>query len=226
MVIDLSHVLFYYPDKPDLPILNIPSWSVSAGEHVFLFGPSGCGKSTLLTILSGLLSVSSGHINVLEHSLDKMTNRQRDRFRANHIGYVSQQFNLIPYLDAVDNIRLASHFSKRKKSSLLHNEIKELLTTLNMPEYDWYKPIRNLSIGQQQRVGIARALINKPALLIADEPTSALDQTNRDAFMALLMSIVADNNITLLFVSHDMGLSHYFSRVESLSHINCLEETK
>jgi putative ABC transport system ATP-binding protein len=225
MVIDLSHVLFYYPDNLDLPILNIPSWSVSAGEHVFLFGPSGCGKSTLLTILSGLLSVSSGHINILGHSLNKMTNRQRDRFRANHIGYVSQQFNLIPYLGAVDNIRLASHFSKRKKASLLNNEIKKLLTTLNLPEHDWYKPIRHLSIGQQQRVGIARALINKPALLIADEPTSALDQTNRDTFMALLMSIAADNNITLLFVSHDMGLSHYFSRVESLSHINCLEET-
>jgi putative ABC transport system ATP-binding protein len=226
MVIDLSNVSFFYPDKPDLPILNIPSWSICEKEHVFLFGPSGCGKSTLLALLSGLLSASNGHINILGHSFDKMTNRQRDQFRANHIGYVSQQFNLIPYLNAVDNIRLASHFSKRKKSSLLNTEIKELLTTLNMPEHDWYKPIRHLSIGQQQRVGIARALINKPALLIADEPTSALDQTNRDAFMALLMSIVVENDITLLFVSHDMALSHYFSRVESLSHINCLEESK
>lgn len=224
MAIDLSHVLFCYPDKPNLPILNIPSWSLSAGENVFLFGPSGCGKSTLLAILSGLLPVTGSHVSVLGHRLDKMTNRQRDRFRANHIGYVSQQFNLIPYLNAVDNIRLASQFSKQKKSPLLNDEIKALLTTLNMPEHDWYKPVRKLSIGQQQRVGIARALINKPALLIADEPTSALDQTNRDAFMALLMSIVADNNITLLFVSHDMALSHYFSRLESFSDINCLEE--
>jgi putative ABC transport system ATP-binding protein len=226
MAIDLSHVLFCYPDKPNLPILKIPSWSLSAGENVFLFGPSGCGKSTLLAILSGLLPVANSHVSVLGHRLDKMTNRQLDRFRANHIGYVSQQFNLIPYLNVVDNIRLASQFSKQKNSPLLNNEIKALLTTLNMPEYDWYKPVRKLSIGQQQRVGIARALINKPALLIADEPTSALDQTNRDAFMALLMSIVANNNITLLFVSHDMALSHYFSRLESFSDINCLEETK
>lgn len=223
MAIELSNVSFHYPEYPNHPVLNIPSWSLPSGEQVFVHGPSGGGKSTLLNLLSGLLSATKGHVNILGQRLDKMNSRQRDRFRANHIGYVFQQFNLIPYLDAIDNIRLASQFSQRKNTALVDKEIKELLTSLNMSEKDWQTPARNLSIGQQQRVAIARALINKPQLLIADEPTSSLDQANRDAFMAVLMSMLADHPISLLFVSHDMSLSHYFSRVEALSDINQLK---
>lgn len=225
MTINFSDVRFHYPDQANKLILNIPSWSVSTGEQVFVYGPSGGGKSTLLKLLSGLLSASQGDINVLGQNLQQMTNRQRDRFRADHIGYVFQQFNLIPYLDAVDNIRMASQFSGKIQASSLDEEIKQLLIALNIAEQDWQTASRKLSIGQQQRVAIARALINKPQLLIVDEPTSSLDQTNRDAFMSLLLSIVADNSITLLFVSHDMSLSQYFSRVEALSDINRLEDT-
>ena len=224
MAINLSNVSFSYPEQPHLPVLNIPSWSLSVGEHAFIFGPSGSGKSTLLGLLTGLLSSNEGSINIFEQCLNKMTNRQRDKFRANHIGYVFQQFNLIPYLDAIDNIKLANYFSKSTSPHSLNNEIKTLLTTLNMPEKNWKTPVRHLSIGQQQRIAIARALINKPTLLIADEPTSSLDQENRDNFMELLMSIVKKNGITLLFVSHDMSLSHYFNRVESLNDINQLEQ--
>lgn len=224
MAINLSNVFFSYPEQANLPVLNIPSWSLAEGEHAFIFGPSGGGKSTLLGLLSGILSANKGNISILGQPLNKMTNRQRDKFRANHIGYIFQQFNLIPYLDAIDNIRLASYFSKSTSSASLNKEIKALLTTLNMPVQDWTKPIRNLSIGQQQRIAIARALVNKPALLIADEPTSSLDQENSDKFMTLLMSIVKKHKITLLFVSHDMSLSHYFSRIESLNDINCMEQ--
>lgn len=220
MAINLSDLRFSYPQQPNTPVLNISTWSLSAGEHAFLYGESGSGKSTLLNILNGLLTVNSGEITVLGQRLDTMTNRQRDQFRANNIGYVFQQFNLIPYLDAIDNIRLASYFAKAVSKPSLMTEIATLLSSLNMPQKDWKKPIRHLSIGQQQRIAIARALINKPALLIADEPTSALDQNNRETFMTLLMSIAKSNNITLLFVSHDMSLSHYFTRVESLSDIN------
>ena len=116
MAIDLSNVLFCYPDRPDLPVLDIPSWSLKTGEKAFIHGPSGSGKSTLLSLLSGLLPASEGHINIFGQHLDQMTSRQRDQFRANHIGYVFQQFNLIPYLNAIDNIRLASQFSQRKKN--------------------------------------------------------------------------------------------------------------
>lgn len=221
MAINLSNVCFSYPEQPDIPILNIPSWSLGANEDVFIHGPSGGGKSTLLGLLSGVLTTKQGSITILEQPLHKMSPRQRDKFRANHIGYVFQQFNLIPYLDAIDNIRLASYFAKSTRS--INHDIKALLTTLNFPEQDWKKPVRHLSIGQQQRIAIARALINKPAILIADEPTSSLDQANRDTFMTLLMSLVKSNNITLLFVSHDLSLAHYFSRVESLNEINQLE---
>lgn len=223
MAINLSNVCFSYPEQANVPILNIPAWSLGEGEDAFIYGPSGGGKSTLLGLLSGVLSATQGKVTVLGQALNNMSPRQRDKFRANHIGYVFQQFNLIPYLDAIDNIRLASYFAKSNRS--LDNDIQTLLTTLNFPEQDWNKPVRNLSIGQQQRIAIARALINKPQILIADEPTSSLDQANRDNFMSLLMSIVKQHKITLLFVSHDMSLSHYFSRVESLNEINQLEPT-
>jgi putative ABC transport system ATP-binding protein len=223
MTINLSNLQFSYPEQSHLLVLDIPFWSLLAGEHTLIYGSSGSGKSTLLNILNGLLSVNSGHVNVLGQHLNKMTSRQRDTFRANNIGYIFQKFNLIPYLNAIDNIQLASYFSKSISKSSLNEEIKALLKILNMPEKDWNKPVRTLSIGQQQRIAIARALINKPTLLIADEPTSSLDQENRDSFMALLMSIVEQNNITLLFVSHDMSLSHYFTRVESLNEINQIE---
>ena len=223
MAIELMNVRFHYPEQPRQAVLNIPFWSLPSGEQVFVHGPSGGGKSTLLNLLSGLLIPNEGQVDILGRRLDQMTSRKRDRFRAMHIGYVFQQFNLIPYLNAFDNTLLARQFSQRRKKQVQNDEIKELFKSLNIAENDWHKPARNLSIGQQQRVAIARALINKPQLLIADEPTSSLDSINRDAFMALLMSTVTDNDITLVFVSHDLSLSRYFNRVESLSEINRLE---
>ncbi len=222
MAIELTNVRFHYPEQPTKTVLNIPSWSVPCGEQVFVHGPSGTGKSTLLNLLNGLLIPSTGQVNIFGQDVVQLTSRQCDQFRASHIGYVFQQFNLIPYLNALDNIRLASQFSQRKKTPALQDEIKQLLNTLNIAENDWYQAARKLSIGQQQRVAIARALINKPQLLIADEPTSSLDHSNREAFMKLLLSMVAENDMTLVFVSHDLSLSHYFNRLESLNDINSL----
>ena len=222
MAIELNEVQFRYPNQTQ-PVLSIPNWSLADGERAFIHGPSGGGKSTFLNVLSGLLAVNSGSVSILGQRIDQLSIRQKDRFRAEHIGFVFQQFNLIPYLDAIDNIRLAGHFSRKKRSASLENEIKDLLSELNITEREWNVAARNLSIGQQQRIAIARALINKPQILIADEPTSSLDQANRDGFMSLLMNIVAEHQITLLFVSHDMGLSQYFNRVEALGDINQLE---
>lgn len=223
MAIELSNVHFHYPDQPSQRVLDIPSWSLPDGEQAFIHGPSGSGKSTLLSLLSGLLKPSDGQVTILGQHLNEMTQRKCDQFRAENIGYVFQQFNLIPYLNAFDNILLASQFSKHKKSTILKDEISTLLNGLNIDETHWYKPTYHLSQGQNQRVAIARALINKPKLLIADEPTSSLDAANRDAFMKLLMPIVENENMTLLFVSHDLSLSHYFNRVESLNDINQLQ---
>jgi len=220
MTIQLKDVRFAYTESPHHTVLQIESWSVSAKEQVFVHGPSGGGKSTLLNLLSGMLQAPTGEISILGERLDKMSARKRDRFRANHIGYIFQQFNLIPYLDAIDNIQLAHQFSKKSAQSALRDDITLLLSTFHINESDWYKPVEKLSIGQQQRIAIARAMINKPEVLIADEPTSSLDQRNRDNFMSELMNMVSEHGITLLFVSHDMSLANYFKRIDALSDIN------
>lgn len=200
-----------------MPVLEIPRWSVQPGERVFLHGPSGTGKSTLLNLLAGILLPSSGDIDILGKRLNALSARQRDKWRAHHIGVVFQQFNLIPYLGAVDNIRLAAHFGHTANSL---GRTKDLLQALGVGEDLHHQPASLLSIGQQQRVAIARALINQPELLIVDEPTSALDTQNRDAFMTLLMEQVERNNTALIFVSHDVALTNRFSRVEALADIN------
>ena len=224
MAIQLTDVQFAYPDNPDHSVLSIADWHIAAQQQVFLHGPSGAGKSTLLNIVSGLLAVTSGELSVLDTHLSQLNNRQRDRFRANHIGYIFQQFNLIPYLDAIANIRLARQFSNQTlSSSALTEEICQLLSTFNIASSDWVKPVSKLSIGQQQRIAIARAMINKPAILIADEPTSSLDQANRDNFMAQLLQMVNAHHITLVFVSHDLSLASYFNRIDALTEINRIE---
>ena len=223
MAIELANIRFHYSKRPNHRVLNIPSWSLSVAEQAFVHGPSGGGKSTLLGLLSGMLTAVEGQVAVLGERLDQLNSRQRDQFRAENIGYVFQQFNLMPYLNATDNLLLATRFSKHKNTRALKDEIKDLFSALNISEKEWSVPTRDLSIGQQQRVAIARALINKPKLLIADEPTSSLDKANTDAFMKLLMPMVKDNQMTLLFVSHDLSLSSYFERVESLDDFNHLE---
>ena len=224
MAIQLKDVHFAYPGTPENDVLRIKNWSVSDREQVFVHGPSGGGKSTLLNLLNGMLNATSGEVTVLGERLDKMNARQRDRFRANHIGTIFQQFNLIPYLGAVDNIQLARQFAKKNTQSALPDETKSLLSTFNIPQTDWQKPVEKLSIGQQQRIAIARAMINKPELLIADEPTSSLDRDNRDNFMSELMTLASEHNITLLFVSHDLSLANYFTRVDALTAINSAVE--
>ena len=223
MAIELANIRFHYSKRPNHRVLNIPSWSLSVAEQAFVHGPSGGGKSTLLGLLSGLISPVEGQMTVLGERLDTMNSRQRDQFRAENIGYVFQQFNIMPYLNATDNLLLATRFSKHKNTRALKDEIKDLFSALNISEKECSVPTRDLSIGQQQRVAIARALINKPKLLIADEPTSSLDKANTDAFMKLLMPMVKDNQMTLLFVSHDLSLSSYFERVESLDDFNHTE---
>lgn len=223
MAIDLKDVQYSYPSNPEKMVLNIPSWSVPEGEKTFLYGPSGGGKSTLLNALSGLIK-TTGKVTIFGRQLNGLSAKQRDRFRAKNIGFVFQQFNLISYLDALDNIKLASAFGSGRRGEILEEEIKNLLSELNISADEWHEPARNLSIGQQQRIAIARSLINKPQLLIADEPTSSLDHANRDIFMSLLLNIVEEHKITLLLVSHDMSLSTHFSSTVSLNEINRIEE--
>ena len=220
LLINLNQVQFSYSDESDAHVLNLPCWQIKVGESVLLIGSSGSGKSTLLNLLSGLLMPDSGQIWVAGQSLETLTERQRDRFRATQIGYVAQSFNLIPYLSAVDNIKLTQYFAKDASEQDKGLAAKPLLSELNITESQWNKPVNQLSVGQQQRVAIARAIVNKPKLLIADEPTSSLDQNNRDNFMSLLMSTADSYEMTLVFVSHDLSLNSYFERVDSMADIN------
>ena len=220
MTVSIRNLRFSYDKTSHDPILEIPEWSVAAGEHVFLHGPSGSGKSTLLNLLAGILATTEGSIKILDQSLDLMSERQRDKFRANHIGLVFQQFNLIHYLSALDNIRLANHFTRAPFRRKTDSRAKELLKKLGINAALHNQPASSLSTGQQQRVAIARSLINTPELLIVDEPTSALDSQSRDAFMTMLMETVTQHNITLIFVSHDQSLTRYFSRTVALQEIN------
>ena len=222
-LISLNDIKFRYSDHAELPTLNVSSWNVDAGESVLLIGESGSGKSTLLNLLSGILAPDSGAISVAGHDLEKLSDRQRDHFRATEIGYVAQSFNLITYLYIIDNIDLTDYFGRQLKTQENQVDIESLLLKLNIQQSQWHKPVSQLSIGQQQRVAIARSIVNKPKLLIADEPTSALDQTNRDRFMSILMETAGTQNMTLVFVSHDLSLKQYFSRVDSMTDINKAE---
>jgi putative ABC transport system ATP-binding protein len=221
MAISIKQLEFHYPESPHHPVMSISNWHLGNNEKVFIHGPSGCGKTTFLNLISGIQPVLTGSVSVLGHSIKTMKSRQLDRFRANHIGCVSQSFNLIPYLSPIENLNLASLFSNKKTS---HDTIVKLLGGLKLEPSTWQKPTQHLSMGQKQRVAIARALINQPKLIIADEPTSSLDEKNRDAFITLLMEQVSQLNCALIFVSHDLSLSRHFSRIESFKDINQISE--
>lgn len=218
MAVELKGIQFSYGEDRQKQLLDIEHWAVKRGERVLIHGPSGAGKTTLLNIVSGLLTCTNGKVSVLNQRLDLMPTRQRDRFRADNIGCVFQRFNLIPYLNSIDNIGLASTFSANGHRQW-RDEATTLLSGLMVDRDDWAKPTSELSMGQQQRVAIARALINSPDLLIADEPTSSLDSENRDNFLALLMKLISKRDMTLIFVSHDMALAEHFTRLDALSDI-------
>lgn len=216
-MIQLDNLVFSWP-RQKTPVLSIPHWQVERGERVFLHGPSGGGKSTLLNLLAGLLLPQQGRVKILQTELQRLSGRARDRFRAQHIGLVFQQFNLIPYLDVETNILLGAHFNPARRAACLSPAA--LLERLALPATLLHQPASQLSVGQQQRVAVARALINAPALIIADEPTSALDSDTRDAFIRLLLDCAGAQNSTLIFVSHDRTLAPYFTRHEQLAQLN------
>jgi putative ABC transport system ATP-binding protein len=210
---------FSYADKT---VLQIGYWRVARGERIFLRGASGSGKSTLLSLLCGMLVPSAGELRVLDCDLTVMSGYARDRFRACHMGVVFQQFNLIPWLSVRDNIRLAAHFADAKSAQKEH--MVELAEQLNLPGALLDRKAAELSIGQQQRVAVMRALINRPEILLVDEPTSALDQDNRDAFIQVLLTTLDRCGATLLFVSHDQTLASHFPQQLSMAELNPMAE--
>ena len=225
-VIKISDLHFAWK-KQAQPVLDIESLQVNEGERVFLRGPSGSGKSTLLSLLAAVTAPQSGDLKVLGQDLKKLGHAKRDQFRADHIGFIFQMFNLIPYLSVVENVTLPCRFSRKRKhkvlaqSDSLEQEAIRLLGHLDMAHDDvLHKPVNELSVGQQQRVAAARALMGAPELVIADEPTSSLDADRRAAFIDLLFRECDSANATLIFVSHDNSLQSPFGCTIEFNQLN------
>ena len=227
-ILDLKNVCFSWKNS-GRKLLNLPEFIVERHEHVFLQGPSGSGKSTLLGLVGGILVADSGMLKVLGKEIKSLSNSARDAFRVDHIGFIFQLFNLLPFLSIEENVMLPLSFSQIRaeragKTKLDQvNEVHRLLIALELEEQIANKsPVTELSVGQQQRVAAARALIGNPELVIADEPTSALDSDLRHSFLELLFSECKKSGTTLLFVSHDSSLSGLFKKEFSMNEINII----
>ena len=217
--IEIKNLEFSYTSSIK-PVIKIDELVVLESEKIFLFGPSGYGKSTLLNLLAGVLDCKKGTLNVLGQNLATLSQGKKDLLRGAEIGYIFQIFNLIPYLNIKENIVLPCMINKKRSHGIdFHKQADELIETLGLTEHI-HKPVTELSIGQQQRVAAARALIGNPRLVIADEPTSSLDEKNTSEFMNLLISEWETRKFTLVFVSHDERLKKYFEKTISLPSIN------
>ncbi|MBX9962578.1 MAG: ABC transporter ATP-binding protein [Burkholderiales bacterium] len=209
------------------PVLRVRQFDVAPRERVFLRGPSGSGKSTLLNLLAGVAVPQQGAVSILGTDLTKLSGAARDRFRADHVGFVFQLFNLIPYLTVVENVTLPCLFSERRRARAVATSGSADREALRLLEHlDLADPVllartaTDLSVGQQQRVAVARALIGAPELVIADEATSALDADRRAAFLELLFRECAATGSAVVFVSHDASAAHQFDRSIELREIN------
>jgi putative ABC transport system ATP-binding protein len=220
-IITIKNLKFSY--KKDCNILDIESLDISKGDRLFLYGPSGCGKTTLLSILAGVLTAHKGSVKVLNHEFINLKPSTRDRIRGTEMGYIFQMFNLIPYLNVKENILLPCKISPLRRKNLSMEELKEkcieVANNLKIGNI-LNKKVTEISIGQQQRVAAARALIGFPKLIIADEPTSSLDSENREQFLQNLFTQCETQKTTLIFVSHDKDLKKFFSHHISLPEIN------
>ena len=230
-IIRLKEVDFAWHVQANLTIKS-GNFCIEEHEHVFIRGASGSGKSTLLNIIGGIVRPQRGQVEIVGQDFCQLKELQRDRVRADHIGFIFQQFNLIPYLSILENVTLPCRFSKLRRdnaierSGSVNEEAIYLLSRLYAKgQFSFQRTTSELSVGQQQRVAAARALIGQPQLIIADEPTSSLDYDAREAFMELLFDEIKLSGSTLLYVSHDPTHQHLFDRVADMSVINPQNET-
>ncbi len=216
MAVKISHLQFSWPDQA--PLIQDLSLELSAGESLFISGPSGCGKSTLLNLLAGVIPVQVGKIWIHGHLLSELHPAAKDQLRGEEMGFIFQQFNLIPYLSVADNILLPTYLYPRRMQAAIaqHGSVtlalQYLVNRLGLTQPVVQQAAHRLSIGQQQRVAAARAFIGKPSIVIADEPTSALDWNNQTQLMDLFLGLADEQNTALIMVSHDERLSSRFDQ--------------
>ena len=192
---------------------------IERGQRLLISGFSGCGKTTLLSLIAGALKLQVGDIKFDGQDYSSMSSLLLDRLRANHIGYIFQTLNLIPFLSVSENIGLGIRFSQSRKSRVgnLNQEINRLVDSLGLDKEVLNTPVNRLSVGQQQRVAAARALLGKPDLILADEPTSALDSDTTKKFLNEVMETFDASKQAIIMVSHDVSIAPYFDSVIDLN---------
>ena len=219
-IIKIESLNFYWSKKSNFKIF-VPSLEIKKGEKVLLLGESGSGKTTLLSLICGFLNPLSGSISINGNTINELSSKTKDEYRADNIGIIFQQFNLLPYANVVDNVLLPLYFSQARSKNIVNKRAAalELFKQLRLPDDIAQYRASNLSVGQQQRVAVARALIGNPSLIIADEPTSSLDTNAQQLFLDLMFKQISENNSTLLMVSHDKSLSNRFDRQININEI-------
>ena len=224
-IIKIDSVRFYWSKKSNFKIF-VPNLEIKKGEKVLLLGESGSGKTTLLSLMCGFLNPLSGNISINGNTINQLSSKTRDEYRADNIGIIFQQFNLLPYANVVDNVFVPLYFSKVRSNnvSYIKEKVIELFKQLRLPDDIAQFRASSLSMGQQQRVAVARALIGNPSLIIADEPTSSLDADAQKIFLNLMFEQISENNSTLLMVSHDKSLSNQFDRLIDINEILIRED--
>lgn len=206
------------PGAERLQILDVPHFEVGRGEQVVIRGRSGCGKTTLLNAISGLTTIDSGSIKIDGVEITRLPEAGRDRFRARNIGFVFQTFNLLPAFTAIENVLLGMTFTGQAKD---REHAAELLDRVGLGHRLHHKP-QALSVGEQQRTAVARALVNKPKLLLADEPTANVDPAHQQQVVDMLRNACRDEQVAMLLVTHSPEVSEQFERVEHLEDVNLI----
>jgi len=218
MLLQLTDVKksFQQPDGAELPILDIPEFHLDAGEQMVLVGASGCGKTTLLHVISGISRADSGKVRLDDWDITLMPEAERDQFRADRIGYVFQTFNLLPGFTALENVMISMRFARRRADA---QRARHLLERVGLGHRMTHRPPM-MSVGEQQRVAVARALANQPRLVLADEPTANIDSKNQQQIIDLLRDTCAEEQVALLIVSHTPDVAKQFDRVDRLEAFN------
>ncbi|MCY2927975.1 MAG: ABC transporter ATP-binding protein [Planctomycetota bacterium] len=217
MIVELKDLIVEY-DLGTAPFtaVDIPAWSLARGRQAAIHGPSGCGKSTLLHVVAGLLAPRSGRVRVCGNELTEMSESDLDHFRAAHVGYIFQDFNLLQGYTAVENVLLGMAFSRQKPD---RHRARELLDRVGLSHRVKHRPAQ-LSIGERQRVAIARALARKPELILADEPTGSLDPAHAGEVVNLLREACRQDGCSLIVVSHDPGVVGSFDEAIAFMELN------
>ena len=215
MILETNRLEYLYSSGQTI---RFPDLKIRVGDRVLVTGRSGCGKTTFLNLIAGVLKIQKGEIDLIGNRFSSLRPTSLDQIRADHIGYVFQTLNLIPFLSVLENVRLGIQFSHQRTSNVpeIEPEISRILSALGLPKNILNRPISNLSIGQQQRVACARALLGKPELFLADEPTSSLDPKSTTEFVQELINTFDPSKQAILIVSHDPSMVPFFNTVIEL----------